>query len=60
MELMGAPSQLERKANEKGLNIENFLKNNDSFNFFKKLKNLKITGNTGCNINDIGIILIEN
>ena len=49
-----------RKANEKGLNIENFLKNNDSFNFFKKLKNLKITGNTGCNINDIGIILIEN
>ena len=47
------------KASAMGIDAKSFLKNNDSYNFFKKLKSLKITGNTGCNVNDIGIILID-
>ena len=47
------------KASAMGIDAKSFLKNNDSYNFFRKLKSLKITGNTGCNVNDIGIILID-
>jgi glycerate-2-kinase len=35
------------------------LANNDSYSFFKKTKDLKITGPSGTNVNDIGIIFIE-
>tara|TARA_B100000029_G_scaffold108900_1_gene100336 strand:+ start:2157 stop:3434 length:1278 start_codon:yes stop_codon:yes gene_type:complete len=37
--------------------FEKFLKNNDSFNFFKKFGGLIWTGPTHTNVNDIGIIL---
>ena len=47
------------KASAMGIDAKSFLKNNDSYNFFRKLKSLKITGKTGCNVNDIGIILID-
>lgn len=43
------------------LNIEPelYLKNNDSNSFFKKVKSEIITGPTGCNVNDLVLILIE-
>ena len=37
--------------------FENFLENNDSFNFFKKFGGLIHTGFTHTNVNDIGIII---
>ena len=47
------------KASKIGISPKSYLINNDSYSFFKKLKDLKITGSTGCNVNDIGIILID-
>ena len=47
------------KASKIGISPRSYLINNDSYSFFKKLKDLKITGSTGCNVNDIGIILID-
>ena len=42
------------------LNISEYLQNNDSHNFFKKLGNSIIkTGDTGTNIADIMLILVE-
>ena len=41
------------------INAKNFLANNDSYNYFKKTGDLKITGPSGTNVNDIGIIFIE-
>ena len=38
-------------------NAENYLKNNDSFNFFKKFGGLIQTGPTHTNVNDIGLII---
>ncbi|MHA1281137.1 MAG: glycerate kinase type-2 family protein [Promethearchaeota archaeon] len=40
------------------INTEGFLENNDSNTFFKLVKSEIITGSTGCNVNDI-IILIK-
>ncbi len=40
--------------------VEIFLKNNDSFNFFKKFGGLIHTGPTHTNVNDIGIIIKQN
>ena len=37
--------------------FDKFLKNNDSFNFFKKFGGLLYTGPTHTNVNDIGVIL---
>ena len=37
--------------------FENYLKNNDSFNFFKKFGGLIQTGPTHTNVNDIGLII---
>lgn len=47
------------KARELGVSAKDSLVNNDSYSFFKKIGDLKITGPTGTNVNDIGIILIE-
>ena len=45
---------------KKNLSIENYLSRNDSHNFFKKLGNSLIkTGNTGTNIADIMLVLME-
>jgi hydroxypyruvate reductase/glycerate 2-kinase len=44
---------------EKGINLESYLKNNDSNSFFKMLNTEIITGTTGINVNDLLLILIE-
>ena len=41
------------------ITAKDFLANNDSYNYFKKTGDLKITGPSGTNVNDIGIIFIE-
>jgi len=41
------------------INFENYLKNNDSNSFFKKLNTEIITGATGINVNDLLLILID-
>jgi glycerate-2-kinase len=43
---------------ELGLDTGKFLDRNDSYNLFKKLGDLIITGPTGTNINDIAVIVI--
>lgn len=48
-----------KKASPKGLDPKEFLKNNDSYNFFKQIDELLITGPTGTNVMDIQIVLIE-
>ena len=41
------------------LNLESFLSNNDSYNFFKKLNSLVQIGPTGTNVADIQITVIK-
>jgi hydroxypyruvate reductase/glycerate 2-kinase len=48
-----------KKARASGLNPEEYLNNNDSYNFFKKINGLFITGPTGTNVMDIQIMVIE-
>ncbi len=43
----------------KNMDPEKFLSNNDSNSFFKKLGNEIISGPTGCNVNDLILILIS-
>lgn len=47
------------EARKQGLEPEAYLKNNDSWNFFKKTDGLLITGVTGNNLMDIQIVLID-
>ncbi|MFN3479443.1 MAG: glycerate kinase [Thermodesulfovibrionales bacterium] len=47
-----------RKAKAIGLNPEEYLNDNDSYNFFKKIGELFITGPTGTNVMDIQIMVI--
>ena len=42
-----------------GMDPEAYLKNNDSYHFFKKTGDLLITGPTGTNVMDIQIVVIE-
>ncbi|HEX5456990.1 MAG TPA: DUF4147 domain-containing protein [Candidatus Nitrosotalea sp.] len=49
----GAILQSDRKLDE----IKQYLSNNDSYNFFKKHGGLILTGPTGTNLMDVGIIL---
>ncbi|MEN8191719.1 MAG: glycerate kinase [Bacteroidota bacterium] len=46
-------------AEEKGLNAEDYLERNDSYNYFKAIDSLVITGPTRTNVMDIQIVLIE-
>lgn len=46
------------RARDLGINPEKFLNNNDSYNFFKKIDGLFITGPTGTNVMDIQIMVI--
>ncbi|MEN8116690.1 MAG: DUF4147 domain-containing protein [Bacteroidota bacterium] len=46
-------------AKEKGLNAEDYLERNDSYNYFKNIDSLLITGPTGTNVIDIQIVIIE-
>jgi len=47
------------KAKKLKLNIQKFLNNNDSYNFFKKNGDLIITGPTGTNLGDLIIIFLQ-
>ncbi len=47
------------RARKMGNDPESFLENNDSWNFFNQTGGLLITGNTGNNLMDIQIVLIE-
>ena len=42
------------------LPFKNYLRNNDSFNFYKKFGGLIKTGPTHTNVNDIGLIIRQN
>ena len=44
-------------SNSKSIRAESYLKNNDSFNFFKKYGGLIYTGPTHANVNDVGLII---
>jgi glycerate-2-kinase len=46
------------KQGETGLIPKSILNNNDSYNFFKKIDRLFITGPTGTNVMDIQIIAV--
>ncbi|MEJ5167383.1 MAG: MOFRL family protein, partial [Thermoanaerobaculia bacterium] len=48
-----------RSGEKMGLMADDFLKNNDSYNFFKKTDSLFITGPTGTNVMDFYLILIK-
>ncbi len=46
------------RAVEIGLNPEEFLAENDSYNFFSRLDDLIFTGPTGTNVNDVSVIVV--
>ena len=46
------------RAREKDMEPEEYLENNDSYNFFKRLNDLLICGPTGTNVMDVQLILI--
>jgi len=46
------------RAAEMSVNPEEFLAENDSYNFFSKLGDLIFTGPTGTNVNDVSIIVV--
>lgn len=48
-----------KKARAMGLNPDEYLSNNDSYNFFNHIEGLFVTGPTGTNVMDIQIVLIE-
>lgn len=47
------------RALELGLNPKEFLEGNDSYSFFKSMKDLIITGPTGTNVNDLTVLLVR-
>jgi glycerate 2-kinase len=47
------------KARAAGIEPEEYLKNNNSYNFFKKIDALFITGPTGTNVMDIQIVVMD-
>ena len=52
-------SETIREYQSSDLNLESYLNNNDSYNFFRKLNALIKTGATGTNVADIQITIIE-
>jgi Putative glycerate kinase len=48
-----------RQMQEKGLDAEAFLANNDSYNVLKEVDCLIITGPTGTNVNDVSVLLCK-
>jgi glycerate-2-kinase len=44
---------------KKDIKLKNYLENNDSNSFFKLVGTDIITGSTGCNVNDLLIILLQ-
>ncbi len=51
--------QTVERAGEKGVDIETYRKNNDSYNFFKELGDLVVTGPTNTNVMDMRFIIIK-
>ncbi|HVH15768.1 MAG TPA: glycerate kinase [Candidatus Angelobacter sp.] len=43
-----------------GMNADEYLRNNDSYHYFSRLKDLVVTGPTGTNVNDIMILAVAN
>jgi len=48
-----------RKAKRIGIEPKDFLRRNDSYNFFRLINDLIITGHTGTNVMDIRIVLVK-
>jgi glycerate 2-kinase len=48
-----------RKAVQKGINPQEYLSNNDSYNFFNELEDLLITGPTRTNVMDVICLLVS-
>jgi len=48
-----------KKAKYLDLNIDDYLKNNDSYSFFRKTGDLIFTGKTGTNVMDIIVMIVE-
>ncbi|MDY6968360.1 MAG: glycerate kinase [Spirochaetota bacterium] len=48
-----------RRAAEKGIEIDKYIENNDSYHFFKALGDLIITGPTNTNVMDVRIIIVN-
>jgi len=48
-----------KDAKASGIDPASYLKNNDSYNFFKKIDSLLITGPTGTNVMDLQIVLLD-
>lgn len=46
-----------KRANKLNLDVESFLQDNNSFEFFRKLDDLLITGPTGTNVMDVQILI---
>jgi glycerate 2-kinase len=46
------------RAKRLGLDVEQFLAENDSYGFFSRLGDLIVTGPTGTNVNDISLIIV--
>ncbi|MEM2541456.1 MAG: MOFRL family protein, partial [Candidatus Methanomethylicia archaeon] len=46
------------RAENLGLNMMDYLINNDSYTFFSRIGDLIFTGPTGTNVNDIAIIVV--
>jgi glycerate-2-kinase len=49
--------QTVRRAEKMSLSVEEYLRNNDSYNFFKPIGDLIFTGPTGTNVNDVILIV---
>ena len=47
-----------KRASDKGVDIAEYIRNNDSYNFFKQLDDLIITGPTNTNVMDVRIMLV--
>ncbi len=54
-----ADEETKRHAQDSGLGAEDYLNDNDSYNFFKKTGDFLSTGNTGSNVSDIIIAICE-
>ncbi len=48
-----------KEINKKEIKVSNYLENNDSNKFFKLVETEIVTGPTGCNVNDLIIILLQ-
>lgn len=57
----GAFASLEilKEAEKSGLDLEEYLKNNDSYRFFEKLNRLLKTGPTGTNVCDLQVMIVK-